>query len=46
MIVGRIAPPGFEPGSPGPKPGILDRYTMGLCDDEAVLSLINVSEIL
>ncbi len=25
-----IAPPGFEPGSRGPKPRILDRWTMGL----------------
>ena len=25
-----IAPPGFEPGSTGPEPMILDRYTTGL----------------
>ena len=25
-----IAPPGFEPGSPGPEPDILDHYTIGL----------------
>ena len=27
-----IAPPGFEPGSPGPEPGVLGRYTTGLHD--------------
>ena len=27
----KIAPPGFEPGSPAPEADILDRCTMGLC---------------
>jgi hypothetical protein len=26
----RIAPPGFEPGSNGPKPLMIGRYTTGL----------------
>ena len=26
----RIAPPGFEPGTPGPKPGRMDRFPTGL----------------
>ena len=25
-----VVPPGFEPGSPGPKPGMMDHYTTGL----------------
>ncbi len=28
-----VAPPGFEPGSPGPEPGVLGRYTTGLRGD-------------
>lgn len=29
-MIREVAPPGFEPGSSGPKPDILDRYTTGL----------------
>ena len=25
-----VVPPGFEPGSPGPKPEMMDHYTTGL----------------
>lgn len=25
-----VVPPGFEPGSPAPKAGMIDRYTTGL----------------
>ena len=25
-----VVPPGFEPGSPGPKPDMMDHYTTGL----------------
>ena len=27
-----VVPPGFEPGSPGPKPDMMDHYTTGLVD--------------
>ena len=30
MLLLKIALPGFEPGSPAPKAGMLDRYTIGL----------------
>lgn len=26
--------PGFEPGTPAPKAGMIDRYTTGLCCEE------------
>ena len=26
----KVAPPGFEPGSRGPEPRMMDRYTKGL----------------
>ena len=26
--------PGFEPGTPSPKAGMIDRYTTGLCCEE------------
>ena len=29
-----VVPPGFEPGSPGPKPEMMDHYTTGLRIDE------------
>lgn len=29
-IVSQVVPPGFEPGSPAPKAGMIDHYTTGL----------------
>ena len=38
-----VVPGGFEPPSPGPKPGMMDHYTTGLRGDDGVHVLLKLT---
>ena len=40
-----IALPGFEPGSAGPEPAILDHYTTGLSNVHEIGSRLKISKL-